>query len=101
MTFAPILVSFSFKVDPEAVTLAIVGLSVRFNHSFEAINAAGRTHESIGAKARTGDLEALWKLVRTDMPRLETDADSFRIDFQDRSTIRSVNQLDVRRPDPE
>jgi hypothetical protein len=72
---------------------------VRFNHSFEVIDAAGQVHESIDAKARTGDLDALWKLVRTDMARLEMDADSFRIEFQDGSIVRSINQLDVRQPD--
>jgi hypothetical protein len=114
-----------FTVDPDAVTLATIGLSVRFNHAFEVIDAAGQVHESIDAKARTGDLDALWKLVRTDMARLEMDADSFRIDFQDGSIVRtdmarlemdadsfrsdfqdgsivrSVNQLDVRRPNLE
>jgi hypothetical protein len=41
--------------------------------------------------------------VRGLSPRtiVPSDADSFRIDFQDRSTIRSVNQLDVRRPNLE
>ncbi len=51
------------------------------------------------AKARTGDLDALWKLVRTDMARLEMDAGSFRIDFPDGSIIRSVNQLDLEQVD--
>jgi hypothetical protein len=90
-----------FTVDPDVVTLATIGLSVRFNHYFEVIDAAGRIHESIDAKARTGDLDALWRLVRTDMARLEMDAESFRIEFQDGSIVRSVNQLDVRRPDLE
>jgi hypothetical protein len=81
--------------------LAIAGLSVRFNHSFEVVDAAGQIHESIDAKVRTRDLDAHWKLVRTDMARLEMDADSFRIDFQDGSIVPSVNQLDVRRPDLE
>jgi hypothetical protein len=52
-----------FTVDPEAVTVVISGLKARFNHSFEVVDADGRVHESIDAKARTGDLDALWKLV--------------------------------------
>jgi hypothetical protein len=90
-----------FTVDLDAVTVKIVGLRVRFNHSFEVIDAAGRICASIDAKARTGDLDALWKLVRTSMARLEMDPVSFRIGFEDGSIIRSLNQLDVRRPDLE
>jgi hypothetical protein len=90
-----------FTVDPDVVTLAFANLGVRFNHPFEVIDAAGRIHESIDDKARTGDLDALWKLVRTDMARLEMDAGSFRIEFQEGSIVRSVNQLDVRQPDLE
>ncbi|MGH6857404.1 MAG: hypothetical protein ACRECP_07145 [Methylocella sp.] len=90
-----------FTVDPDAVTLVIKGLNVRFNHSFEVVDAAGRICESIDAKARTGDLDALWKLVRTSMARLEMDTESFRIGFEDGAIIRSRNQLDVRRPDLE
>jgi hypothetical protein len=60
-----------FTVDPEIVTVEISGLKARFNHSFEVADAAGRVHESIDAKARTGDLDALWSLVRTNMARLE------------------------------
>jgi hypothetical protein len=71
-----------FTVDPEIVTVEISGLKARFNHSFEVVDAAGRVHESIDAKARTGDLDALWSLVRTNMARLEMDAESFRICFQ-------------------
>ncbi len=89
---------FKFTVDPDVVTLVIAGLRVRFNRSFEVVDAAGRIHESIDAKARTGDLDALWKLVRTSMARLEMDRKSFRIGFQDGAIIRSLNQLDVRQP---
>ncbi|MGH6837661.1 MAG: hypothetical protein ACREDT_02435 [Methylocella sp.] len=92
---------FEFTVDPKTVTVKTSGLDVRFNHSFEVVDAAGRICESIDAKARTGDLDALWKLVRTNMARLEMDAESFRICFEDGSIIRSRNQLDVRRPDLE
>ncbi|MGA7655508.1 MAG: hypothetical protein WCA96_01830 [Methylocella sp.] len=92
---------FEFTVDPEIVTVEISGLKVRFNHSFEVVDAAGRVHESIDAKARTGDLDALWSLVRTNMARLEMDAESFRICFGDGAIIRSINQIDVRKPDLE
>jgi len=54
-----------FTVDPEIVTVEISGLKAHFNHPFEVVDAAGRVHESIDAKARTGDLDALWSLVRT------------------------------------
>ncbi|MGH6822559.1 MAG: hypothetical protein ACRECP_03600 [Methylocella sp.] len=90
-----------FTVDPDAVTVKIAGLKVRFNHAFEVVDAAGRLQESVDAEARTGDLDALWKLVRTSMARLEMDAESFRIGFEDGSIIRSLNQLDVRRPNLE
>jgi hypothetical protein len=90
-----------FTVNPEAVTVEISGLKARFNHSFEVVDAGGHVHESIDPKARTGDLDALWKLVRTNMARLEMDAQSFRICFQDGAIIRSLNQLDVRQPDLE
>ena len=90
-----------FTVDPEIVTVEISGLKARFNHSFEVADAAGRVHESIDAKARTGDLDALWSLVRTNMARLEMDAESFRICFEDGAIIRSLNQIDVRKPDLE
>jgi hypothetical protein len=80
------------------VTVAIEGLKVRFNHVFDVADAAGRIHVRIDAKARTGDLDALWKLVRTDMARLEMDEASFCIGFQDGSIIRSINLLDVRQP---
>jgi hypothetical protein len=90
-----------FTVDSDAVTVKIASLRVRFNHSFEVVDAAGWIHESIDAKARSGDLDALWKLVRTNMERLEMDAKSFRIGFEDGAIIRSINQLDVRRPNLE
>ena len=90
-----------FTVDPEIVKVEISGLKARFNHSFEVVDAAGRVHESIDAKARTGDLDALWSLVRTNMARLEMDAESFRICFEDGAIIRSINQIDVRKPDLE
>jgi len=90
-----------FTVDPEIVKVEISGLKARFNRSFEVVDAAGRVHESIDAKARTGDLDALWSLVRTNMARLEMDAESFRICFEDGAIIRSINQIDVRKPDLE
>jgi hypothetical protein len=90
-----------FTVDPEIVTVEISGLKARFNHSFEVVDAAGRVHESIDATARSGDLDALWSLVRTNMARLEMDAESFRICFEDGAIIRSINQIDVRNPDLE
>jgi len=90
-----------FTVDPEVVTVEISGLKARFNHPFEVVDAAGRVHESIDATARSGDLDALWSLVRTNMARLEMAAESFRICFQDGAIIRSINQIDVRKPDLE
>ena len=68
-----------FTVDPEIVTVEISGLKARFNHSFEVVDAAGRLHESIDDTVRSGELDALWRLVRTNMARLEMDAESFRI----------------------
>jgi len=53
---------FKFTVDPDVVTVAIEGFKVCFNHLFDVADAAGRIHERIDAKARTGDLDALWKL---------------------------------------
>ena len=90
-----------FTVDPEIVTVEISGLKARFNHSFEVVDAAGRLHESIDATVRSGELDALWSLVRTNMARLEMDAESFRICFEDGAIIRSLNQIDVRKPDLE
>jgi hypothetical protein len=92
---------FEFTVDPEGVTVEISGLKARFNHSFEVVDDGGRVHESIDAKVRTGDLDVLWRLVRTNMARLEMDAQSFRICFQDGAIIRSLNQIYVRKPDLE
>lgn len=82
----------------QSVTFEISGLKVRFNHAFEVVDAAGRVHESIDAKARTGDLDALWRLVQTNMARLDMDSESFRIGFEDGAMIRSLNQIDVRKP---
>ncbi|MGO8845600.1 MAG: hypothetical protein ACLQFI_09750 [Methylocella sp.] len=90
-----------FTVDPDVITLGIEGLKARFNHPFEVVDAAGRVHESIDATARSGDLDALWSIVRTNMARLEMDAESFRICFEDGAIIRSINQIDVRKPDLE